>query len=83
MAQIAREWAATNREDPVLDVQGPSTAEGFAALVPAGEEFNPGQMHNLFKRVRTDLVRTNRGLSAVEQYVSISFLVFILFILSS
>ena len=37
MARLAREWEATNREDPVIDVQGPITADGYAALVPAGE----------------------------------------------
>ena len=57
MERIAREWEATNREGVVLDVQGPANAEGYAALVPEGEELNPGRLHNLFGRTRTELDR--------------------------
>ena len=72
MDRIAREWEATNREGLVLDVQGPGTAEGYAALVPEGEELNPGRLHNLFSRTRTELNHAFRRLAAVEQYADVS-----------
>ena len=66
MERIAREWEATNREGVVLDGQGPANAEGYGALVPEGEELNPGRLHNLFGRTQTELNHAFRWLAAVE-----------------
>ena len=75
MERIAREWEATNREGVVLDVQGPANAEGYAALVPEGEELNPGRLHNLFGRTRTELTQVFRRLAATEEYAAVSHLI--------
>ena len=75
MERIAREWEATNREGLVLDVQGPANADGYAALVPEGEELNPGRLHNLFGRTWTELNHAFRRLAATEDYAAVSYLI--------
>ena len=75
LERIAREWEATNRKGLVLDVQGPANADGYAALVPEGEELNPGRLHNLFGRTRTELNHAFRRLTVTEEYAAVSYMI--------
>ena len=66
LARLSQQWDETNR---AAVAEGPRTADGQAALAPAGEP-NSEKMHNLFQRDSQDF-------AAAASYAQVNFLTLI------
>ena len=71
LARSSQECDKTNRAGPAVIAQGPVTADGQAAVVPAREP-NSELLFCLFARAQADAANASRGFAAAAEYAQVS-----------